>query len=170
MMAWIMRRVKWGLWAMAAAPLLFLGFLLADMFFFYPQKKSVFEKGVETVATIDGGTRSKRRRSGTSFSLDLSWTDKAGKPRTEKVSISRDLADKLIQNDALVVDKLKIKYLPDDLDAPILVLANMPATGPVAPDSPMVGLALLPISLIGGGLLYFMRRREKRAEVAKDVT
>lgn len=170
MMAWIMRRVKWGLWLIAAAPLLFLGFVLADMFYFYPQKKTVFEKGIESVATIEGGTRTKRRKSGTSFSLDLSWTDKAGKPRTEKVSISRDLADKLIQNDALVVDKLKIKYLPDDLDASALVLADMPATGPVPPASPLTALTLLPISLIGGGLLYFMRRREKRAEVAKDVT
>jgi hypothetical protein len=166
MMAWLMRRVKWALWLMAAAPFLFLGFLLADMFYFYPQKRNVFDKGIETVATVEGGTRSKRRRSGTSFSLDLSWTDKAGKPRTEKVSISRDLADKLIQNEVLVVDKLKIKYLDNDLDAPTLVLADMPATGPAAPEGPAMALALLPISFIGGGILYFMRRRERRAEVA----
>jgi hypothetical protein len=164
MLAWIMKRVKILLWVMAVSPLLLVGFSLFDTYYAYPIKKEIFDKGTETMASVEGGTRSKRRRSGTSFSVNLAWKDKSGAPRSaEKVSISTTLADKLIKNDALIVDALKIKYLEGDAEATPLVLADMASTGPNAPLGLEFALYLLPVALIGGGILFGLRRREQRA-------
>jgi LPXTG-motif cell wall-anchored protein len=164
MVAWIMRRVKLLFGLMAISPLLLLGFSLYDTYSIYPAKKELFNTGTEVAADIEGGTRTKRRRSGTSFSVNLAWKDKAGKARTaEKVSISKSLADRIIQNDVLTVDTLKIKYMEGDDTVAPFVLADNPATGPSPPAGlEMAGFAL-PIGLLGAAGFYFLRRREKRA-------
>jgi hypothetical protein len=163
MLSWILKQVKILSWVMAVSPLLFVGFSLFDTYYDYPIRKEMFDKGTETVASIEGGTRSKRRRSGTSFSVNLAWKDKSGAPRSaEKVSISTTLADQLIKDDALIVDTLKIKYLEGDAEATPLVLADMASTGPGAPLGLELALYLLPVGLIGGGILYGLRRREQR--------
>jgi hypothetical protein len=162
MISWIMKRVKIFLWVMAVSPLLALGFSLFDAYYQYPKTKEVFDKGVETVANIEGGTRTKRRRSGTSFSVDLMWRDKAGNARAEKVRISNSLADKMIKDDTLIVDTLRIKYLESDPTAAPLILAELPANGPTPPDDGFgMALTLLPLALVGAGGLYFLRRRER---------
>jgi hypothetical protein len=163
MISWIMKRIKIFLWVMAVSPLLMLGFGPFDVYYLYPKTKEVFDKGVETVANIEGGTRTKRRRSGTSFSVDLTWKDKAGNARAEKVKISNALADKMIKDDALIVDTLRIKYLEGDPIAAPLVLAELPANGPTPPDGFDLALTLWPLALIGAGGLYALRRRERHA-------
>ena len=164
MVAWILRRVKLLFLVMALVPVLLLGFSIYDANVAYPQKRELFEKGTEVAAEIEGGTRTKRRRSGTSFSVNLAWKDKAGKPRTaEKVSIGTTLANRIIQNDVLTVDTLKIKYLEADPEAGIFVLADNPTTGPSPPFGLGAVLAGLPVGLLGAAGFYFLRRREKRA-------
>lgn len=164
MVAWIMKRVKLLFGLMAVSPLLLLGFSLYDTYSVYPERKELFDKGTEVAADIEGGTRTRRRRSGTSFSVNLAWKDKAGKVRkVDKVSISKSLADKIIQNDMLTVDTLKIKYLEaDDAVAPF-VLADNPATGPSPPAGLEIAGFALPFALIGALGFYFIRRREQRA-------
>jgi len=162
MISWIMKRIKVFLWVMALSPLLMLGIGLYDVYYLYPKTKEVFDKGVETVANIEGGTRTKRRRSGTSFSVDLTWKDKAGNARAEKVRISNSLADNMIKDDTLIVDVLKIRYLESDPTAAPLVLAQLPLTGPTPPDEFGMALTLWPVALIGVGGLYFLRRRERQ--------
>jgi LPXTG-motif cell wall-anchored protein len=167
MISWILRRVKLVFGLIALAPFALLAFSLYDANYLYPQKKEVFEKGVETAAEVEGGTRTKRRRSGTTFTVNLAWQDKAGKPRkAEKVYISNEFADRIIKNDLLTVDSLKIKYLEaDDTIAP-LVLDDTPKTGPAEPQGFVLALATLPIALLGGAGFYFLRRREKRLAAA----
>jgi hypothetical protein len=163
MIAWILRRVKLLFLVMALAPVLLFGFSLYDANVLYPQKRDLFDKGTEVAADIEGGTRTKRRRSGTSFSVNLAWQDKAGKPRTaEKVSISAALANKIIQNDVLTIDTLKIKYSESDPEAGVFVLADNPASGPSSPAGLETALSSLPIALLGMGGFYFLRRREQK--------
>jgi hypothetical protein len=160
MIAWILSRLKWlGLLA-AVSP-----FVVGGLEYNSASTASDFAKnGVEVMADVDGGTRTKRRRSGTSFSLDLSWQDKAGKTqRAEKVSIPRDMADRIIVNDQLTVDKIKILYIPDDPSMkPVVAGAN--ARNVAEPVGAALGVfaTFLPISLLGGALFYFLRRREQR--------
>ena len=60
------------------------------------RRRDVMAMGIQTEATIESATRVKRRRGGTNYKLDLSWTDASGLKRTvEEVSISHALADKL---------------------------------------------------------------------------
>jgi hypothetical protein len=164
MLAWLLRRVKLGLGLLALSPVLVLGFSLYDANVVYPQRKELFDKGTVVSADVEGGTRTKRRRSGTSFSVNLSWKDKAGKTRTaEKVSISRVLADRIIQNDVLTVDTMKIKYLEGDAEAGIYVLADNPDSGPAVPDNMGFALTLVPFGLLGALGFYLLRRREQNA-------
>lgn len=164
MISWILNRLKWvgllaGLSPFIAGGLEYNSASIASDF---------ATNGVETEADIDGGTRTKRRRSGTSFSLDLSWKDKAGKvQRAEKVSIPRDIADRIIQNDQLTIDKIKILYIPDDLSkTPVVAAANSRNVAePVSAAAKMFGM-LLPIGLMGGALFWFLRRREQRVRAA----
>jgi hypothetical protein len=166
MISWIVRRLKLLLWGMAVSPLLFLGYGLYDQFVRFPEQKAVYDTGTEVAAHIDGGTRTKRRRSGTSFSVNLTWTDKAGKQRTaEKLSIGQALASKIIQNDQLIVDTLKIKYLEADDSVAPLVLAELTSPGPSPPIGFALALGMLPIAAMGGGILYWLRRRAARALV-----
>jgi hypothetical protein len=160
MIAWILSRLKWLGLLGAVSP-----FLVGGLEYNSASTASDFAKnGVEVMADVDGGTRTKRRRSGTSFSLDLSWKDKDGKTqRAEKVSIPRDMADRLIVNDQLTVDKIKILYIPDDPSkTPVVASANARNVAePIGAALRMFGL-FLPVGLIGAALFYFLRRREQR--------
>lgn len=161
MISWILSRLKWiGLLA-GLSP-----FIVSGLEYNSASIASEFAKsGVEVDAEVDGGTRTKRRRTGTSFTLDLSWKDKAGKvQRAEKVSIPRDIADRIIANDQLTVDKIKILYLPDAPHrAPVVASAN--ARHVAEPGSAALKMfgAFIPVGLIGGGLFWFLRRRERQA-------
>jgi hypothetical protein len=159
MFGFLARRLKWlGLLA-ALSP-----FAIGPIEYMSTQSTNEMRaNGVEATADIEGGTRTKRRRSGTSFSINLSWKDKAGQTRTaEKVSIGRSLADKLIRDDALVVDTIKIKYLPNQPETAPVVVEELGAGGdPLTAAATMVGYTL-PISLVGGLVFWLLRRRDLR--------
>jgi hypothetical protein len=160
MMGWILRRVKWLTLALMAAP-----FIVAFVAYSGASETNEMRKdGVEAVADIEGGKRTKRRRSGTSFSLNLSWKDQAGKDRTATgVSIPRAVADRLIVDDALVADTIRIVYLPNDPERKP-VLAETLGKGGAEPvtESLTAALSMVPTALIGGALFFFLRRREQR--------
>jgi hypothetical protein len=161
MIAWIKRKARIFFLVMTVSPFLVGGFFLYGNYYIYPKSKETFDSGVETLANVEGGTRMKRRRSGSStISLDLSWQDQSGRTRTEKVWISSSLADKIIRNDALTVETLSIKYLDSDPTARPLILADLPPTGPPPPVGLELAYSLWPLFLIGVGGLYFLRHRE----------
>jgi phosphohistidine swiveling domain-containing protein len=159
MFGYIARRLKWlGLLA-ALSP-----FAVGPIAYMSTQDANEMRaNGVEATAEIEGGTRSKRRRSGTSFSINLSWKDQAGQTRTaEKVHIGRSLADKIIRDDALIVETIKIKYLPNQPEKAPVAVEEMSAGGdPLTAAATMVGITL-PISVVGGLVFWFLRRRDLR--------
>jgi hypothetical protein len=159
MIGFLLRRFKW-----LALLSTLLPFGLGPMEYVSTQDANEMRaNGVEAVADIDGGTRTKRRRSGTSFSINLSWKDAAGKTRTaEKVSIGRSLADKLIRDDQLIVDKIKIRYLPLQPETAPVAVEELRAGGDPLTNALQLAGATLPISLVGGLIFFFMHRRDRR--------
>ena len=164
MIGWILRRLKWlGLLGV------FAPVIIAPAEYMSTDRANEMQRnGVEAVAEIEGGTRTKRRRSGTSFSLNLSWADKAGQVRTaEKVSIPKSLADQLIKDDQLISDKIKIRYLPDDpAREPVIVGQFERNTGDPVTNALTMFAGALPISIIGGLIFWTLRRRERRTVAA----
>jgi hypothetical protein len=142
MISWILGRLKWFLLLGAVG-----GPVMA--YFSYTsavEMRDVLANGQDAVATIDGGTIKKGRRSGTSYSINLIWADKTGaKQSADKVSISSGLADKIIVGDKIIRDTVKIKFMP-----------NAPETKPVivedASNQIKSNEELVPI-MIGAGVL-----------------
>jgi hypothetical protein len=113
-----------------------------------------------------GATRTKRRRGGASYSVDLAWKDAAGKDRTaEKISISSEFANRIIRNDKLTVDVLKIKYLPDEPGKDAVIIAD-DANKQADQDSEMiyVGAGAGAIGILGSGLFFLLGRRRSEGE------
>ena len=111
MLNWIVRKLKFLLVAAAlGGPFMaFAGWSDGE------RTRRIEREGVEGQAAVLGATRTKRSRGGTSYSLDLSWKDGTGAPRSaDKVSISQAFADKIIRDDKLLVNSVRVKYLPDD--------------------------------------------------------
>ena len=81
-------------------------------------------RGLETLATIDS-TASSRMVSG--GWIDLTWRDDAGAiKRASAVQVSSSLARKLRLGSALARTHLRIRYLPDDDRAAVLVVEDIP--------------------------------------------
>ena len=160
MIGWLLSRIKWLGLLGAAAPFLFAFISYSST----ADENEMRANGVEAVAEIEGGTRTKRRRSGTSFSVNLAWKDKAGKEiKAESVSVGRGVADRIIRGDQLVVDTIKIRYLPDDLSKKPVIAEELGEGGdPIMKALTMFGI-MTPTAILGGLLFFFLHRRERRA-------
>lgn len=158
-MNWILGKIKWILiLAMFAGPAL--------AYFAWTDNEhiaNVEKNGAETIAVIDGATRSKKRRRAATFSVDLSWKDAQGNARTaKKISISSELAKTIIKDDNIVVDSLPIKYLENDPTIAPIVMNNV--AGQIETNDFMInaGAAGGVIGFLGsiGGLLWGRRRSD----------
>jgi hypothetical protein len=164
MIGWLFRRIKWVALATVFLPFLF-GYAIYTTTI---DTNEMLKDGVETVAQIDGGKRRTGRRSGTSFSLNLTWKDQAGRSRTAtSVSIPRELADKIIIDDLLTVDTLKIRYLPNDSSRKPVLADSVGQGGDPIQAGLTAGAATLPISLLGLVVFWFLRRRDQRKAAAQ---
>ena len=156
---WVFRKLKIVLWVFALSPLVMLSINYYGLYYVYPQKKGILDNGVEAVAIIEGGKRTERRGQTTSV-INLTWRDSAGEiRRAERVVITEGVADKIVKGNVLIAELPRIKYLESDTTVKPLVLADLPPSGPVPVDMSDVAIFLLPMSLIGVGGLYFLRRR-----------
>ena len=160
MIGWLLSRIKWlGLLA-AGAPFLFgpMEYMSAT------DTNEMRANGVEAVAEIEGGKKTTRRRSGTSFSVNLAWKDKSGKEiKAEGVKIGSSVASRIIRNDMLVEDTIKIRYLPDDPSkAPVIASELGEGGDPIMMALTTAGI-FTPTAILGGLLFFFLHRREKRA-------
>ncbi|BAU91322.1 hypothetical protein MPPM_2717 [Methylorubrum populi] len=136
------------------------------------RRQDVMAMGVQTEATIESATRVKRRRGGTSYKLDLSWTDGSGITRkVEEVSISHALADKLIVDNRLAADTLPIKYIPGEAGSSkesenVVVLDDTAYQEQTDRELVYVGTGAGILGLIGAALFFLPRRRRGEAIAA----
>ncbi len=161
-LAWIVDRLRW-LFLIATG----IGVVLVYMGWTDGARvRDLQANGVEATATINGATRTKGRRSGESYSLKLSWRDAKGALLTsDRVSVSSAFARKIIRDDRVILDRVRIKYLADGIDSPPLVLDD--AARQAETDDFMLTMGL---GLAGGGavcsLLTFLLTRRRRNAVA----
>lgn len=138
------------------------------------RRREVEAKGQTATATIDGATRTKRRRSGTSYRVHLSWTDAAGQTHAAKdVPISRGMADRIIVDDRIQVDTLPIRYLAeggaaDRLEAGENVIVVDDEASQLQTDDEMItiGIGAGIVGALGSALLFWLGRRRPQAQPA----
>jgi hypothetical protein len=94
-------------------------FFIAGAAYEAPRLERLLTRGLTAEATIDG-VDVHRSRYGTTYKLNLSWTDAAGATRHQTVGLSEDFAPKIVSYDRATRSSLPIKYLADDPDADVL--------------------------------------------------
>lgn len=159
---WITGKIKWLLLIAAIGGPVLAFFSWQDG----ERVRTIAAKGIEAQASVESATRTKRRRGGTSYSVDLAWKDAAGKDRSaEKVSVSNEFANRIVRNDKLTVDTLTIKYLPDEPGKDAVIIAD-DAARQADQDSEMiyVGAGAGAIGILGSGLFFLLGRRRSEGE------
>jgi hypothetical protein len=162
-LAWLIDRLRW-LFLIAAG----VGVVLAYMGYTDGARiRDLQANGVEATANVEGATRTKGRRSGESFTLKLSWRDANGTVLTsDRVPVSNTFAHRVIRGDRIMLNSVRIKYLPDGSDIPPLVLED---AGRQADDDDL--MFKVGLGLTGGGgvlalLMFLLARRRQEAAPA----
>jgi hypothetical protein len=160
-LVWLVDRLRW-LFLIAAG----IGVVLVYMGYTDGARiRDLQANGLEVTANVEGATRTKGRRSGESFTLKLSWRDAKGAVLTsDRVPVSNAFAHRIIRGDRIMLNSVRIKYLPDGSDTAPLVLDD--ADRQAENDDFMLKLGL---GLTGGGgvlsLLMFLLTRRRREVV-----
>ncbi|MCE4224247.1 hypothetical protein HCU64_10835 [Methylobacterium sp. C25] len=159
MQGWLFGKLKWLLLIAAIGGPVLAFFCWQDG----ERRKDVMARGVETTASIDGATRTKGRRSGTSYKIDLSWTDAQGtRHKAKDVSVSTEYADRIIVDNKIAVDSTKIRYIADGAETPNLIISD-DESHQEETDRIMiyVGAGAGIIGLLGSGLIFSRSRRRQ---------
>jgi hypothetical protein len=81
-------------------------------------KKQIHEKivaeGVKVDGVITGGESTKRRRSGTTYKFDISFTTKEGRSMSSNLVVPKSFVDAHVTGDTITSDKVDVIYLPSD--------------------------------------------------------
>lgn len=162
MIAWIFGKLK-ALFLLAAIG----GPAVAGYMWWDAERiKDVETRGVEATAAIEGATRTKRRRGGTSYDIDLAWKDQKGAAReAKKVYVSTTFANQIIRNERIIRDKVKIKYLADDADAKPILIEDAGRQAEADTDLMWIGAGTGAVGILGS-LIFFAAGRFRRAQPA----
>jgi hypothetical protein len=163
--AWIVDRLRWLFLAAAVGgvALTYMGWSDSSHI------REVAANGVEATARIEGATRTKRRRGGESYSLKVSWRDAKGNARTaEGVSISNTFAGRIIRNNSIAADTVRIKYLADNADSLPIVLDDAAAQEDKDEFMLMLGIGLLGGGAVGSLLMLLLTRRRRAVPAAAE--
>lgn len=166
---WVIGKLKWLLLIAAIG-----GPILAYMSWSDARhRQKVANEGIETTASIDGATRRRGKRGGTSYTVNLKWKDATGKDmNAEKVSISNAYAGQIIVGDTLRVGQTRIKYLPAasnevDAETGVIILADNARQEATDNDMVYVGSGAGVIGILGFAAFWFFgRRRHEEAAQA----
>ncbi|MDR6870678.1 hypothetical protein J2Y55_001678 [Bosea sp. BE125] len=161
---WAIGKIKWLLLIAAVG-----GPVIAYMSWADGERvKHVAAQGIETQASIESATRTKRRRGGTSYAVDLAWKDAKGEERkAEKVAVSLGFANQIIRAEKIVADTVWIKYLPDEPGKDAVILRD-DAEAQANTDQELiyVGAGAGVVGIIGSALFFLSGRRRKDEQVA----
>lgn len=161
---WVLGKLKWLLLIAAIG-----GPILAFISWNDAQhRQKVVREGIETMAEIDGATRVRRKRGGTSYTVNLKWKDQSGKDiNAEKVTISNAYASSIIVGDKIRVGQTQIKYLPAqsnvvDAETGVIIVADNARQEETDNEMVYIGAGAGLLGMLGfGAFMFFGRRREE---------
>lgn len=163
MVSWLLRKMK-SIFLIAA-----LGgpALAAYMWWDGERIKDVEARGVEAVATIEGATRKKGRRSSTHYEVNLAWQDGSGQKRSaEGLSISNAFASRIITGDHLIRKSVRIKYLSDDTATDPILIDDAQHQAKTDQELVWAGAGAGVVGWIGALIFFLTGRRKKETEAA----
>ena len=162
MIAWIVGKLKTLLLLAAVGGPALAGWMWWDEM----RIRDVEARGIEATATIEGATRVRRRRSGTSYDVDLGWQDARGQPRSAKrVAVSGAFAAQIIRDERIVRDKVRIKYLVDDAEATPILVEDSSRQAETDRELIWIGAGAGAVG-IAGSLILLLGARRRRPEPA----
>ncbi len=158
-MAWIVDRLRWLLLGAVGLGAVLVYFGWSDA----ARIREVEANGIETVANIEGATRTKRRRGGETYALKLAWRDNKGGVQThDRVKISSAFARQIINDDRIVRQSVRIKYLPEaTIDSVPMVLEDAARQEEQDDFLMKFGAGLAGIGAVGSGLFFLIGRRRR---------
>jgi hypothetical protein len=163
MLSWLFGKIKllFGIAAIGGPIMAFLGWQDVQRI------EQIEKEGVETVAAIDGATRKKSRRGGTTYSVNLAWKDAKGEMRkAEGLSISQAFAGQIIRGDKIVRDAVKVKYLPGDADTKPIIVEDKNRQEESDTFMMQAGMAAGGVGIVGAALMLLFGRRRKEEQPA----
>ena len=160
MLAWILGKMK-SLFLLAAIG----GPALAGWMWWDEMRiRDVEQRGLEATATIEGATKVKRRRSGTSYDVDLAWKAGNGEARSAKrVPLSAAFAASIIRDDRIIRNSVRIKYLADDAEAQPIMLEDAGRQAETDRELMWVGAGAGAIGILGSLVFLVAGRRGGQA-------
>ncbi|BAT60625.1 hypothetical protein GJW-30_1_03173 [Variibacter gotjawalensis] len=166
---WILAKVKWLLLIAAVG-----GPIMAFISWNDAQhRQKVAKDGIEATAAIDGATRTKRKRGGTSYTVNLKWKDKNGKDMSaDKVAVSNAYANQIIMGDRLRVATTRIKYLPAaenvvDAETGVIITADNDRQETTDGEMVYLGSGAGLVGILGFGAFWFFGRRREEQQPAQ---
>lgn len=177
-LSWIGEKIRWIfiLCAVAGPIMVVVGLWGASHI------RSALASGIETTATVEGGTRTWRARGGSeSYVLTLAWTDTQGARRkVEGVKVTNRFARLVVAGPGLKYDRnfsaqwdssyrisresVQIKYLSSSPNSPV-ILEDAAERQREEEEFTQAGLVISAIGLGGIGL-YWLAGRRRRSELA----
>ena len=132
--------------------------------------RDVETNGIEATARIEGATRTKGGRGSETYALQLAWQDQKGAVRKdESVTISHTFARQIVSDDKIMRQSLRIKYLPDTIDAKPIVLEDSGRQEEQHELMMNIGLGLTGAGAVGSGLLFLVGRRRRNDAVSPQA-
>jgi hypothetical protein len=125
--------------------------------------RRVMAEGVRAEAFIDGGEVRSGRRRGTSYTLHGIWAVD-GAERSASFPISTALAEQIIVDDTLMIDTLAIQYLPNDAEAPIVVVDDAANQLENQQFLMWLGIGAGILGLIVSPIWFMIERRNKKKQ------
>jgi hypothetical protein len=126
-----------------------------------PRLEKLLSQGLTADATIDG-VDVHSSRYGTTYKLNLSWTDAAGATRHKTMDVSEDFAPKIISHGRATQSSLPIKYLADDPDADVLPVGDIDRAHYTNSHGMSVGITLFAVCVALFVGLCAVRRHVRR--------
>jgi hypothetical protein len=166
-LAWIVDRLRWLLLGAVGLGAVLVYFGWSDA----ARIRDIETNGIETVANIEGATRTKRRRGGETYALKLAWRDNKGGVQThDRVTISSTFARLVIHEDRIVRQAVRIKYLPDaTIDSVPIVLEDAARQEDQDQFLMQLGFGLAGVGAVGSGLFFLIGRRRRDEPISPQA-
>jgi hypothetical protein len=119
------------------------------------------------VGAVAGDRRRPGRRSSRTWNLHAMWKTTTGLQRDDDIDISSEFADRIIADGGLIIDTVKIKYLPSDPNAQAIVVEDVDQMLANRQLFLWLGIGAGVAGVFGSAAFFLYGRKKKAAEQAK---